>query len=52
MVLNGGAMTMYGPRDQVIAELAQQQARAQAQAQGQTPPRVAPESSGGIQPSA
>ncbi|MCF7534706.1 type I secretion system permease/ATPase [Pseudomonas petrae] len=52
MVLNSGAMTMYGPRDQVIAELAQQQAKAQAQAQGQTPPRVAPASTGAIQPSA
>ncbi|HEX8593748.1 MAG TPA: type I secretion system permease/ATPase [Pseudomonas sp.] len=52
MVLNGGAMTMYGPRDQVIAELAQQQAKAQAQAQGQTPPRVAPAATGAIQPSA
>jgi ATP-binding cassette subfamily C protein EexD len=45
-------MTMYGPRDQVIAELAQQQAKAQAQAQGQTPPRVAPTATGAIQPSA
>ncbi|MEX6665297.1 type I secretion system permease/ATPase [Pseudomonas sp. W2-17] len=54
MVLNSGAMTMYGPRDQVIAELAQQQAKAQAQAQGQTPPRVAPApaATGAIQPSA
>ncbi|TDV47384.1 ATP-binding cassette subfamily C protein EexD [Pseudomonas graminis] len=58
MVLNSGAMTMYGPRDQVIAELAQQQAKAQAQAQaqgqaqGQNPPRVAPASTGAIQPSA
>lgn len=54
MVLNSGAMTMYGPRDQVIAELAQQQAKAQAQPQGQTPPRVAPApaATGAIQPSA
>lgn len=56
MVLNSGAMTMYGPRDQVIAELAQQQAKAQAQAQGQAqgqnPTRVAPASTGAIQPSA
>lgn len=54
MVLNSGAMTMYGPRDQVIAELAQQQAKAQAQTQGQTPPRVAPApaATGAIQPSA
>lgn len=56
MVLNSGTLTMYGPRDQVIAELAQQQAKAQAQAQaqaqGQTPPRVAPASTGAIQPSA
>lgn len=56
MVLNSGTLTMYGPRDQVIAELAQQQAkaqaRAQAQAQGQNPPRVAPASTGAIQPSA
>lgn len=56
MVLNSGTLTMYGPRDQVIAELAQQQgkaqAQAQAQAQGQTPPRVAPASTGAIQPSA
>jgi ATP-binding cassette subfamily C protein EexD len=52
MVLNSGTMTMYGPRDQVIAELAQQQAKAQAQAQGQTPPRVAPAATGAIQPSA
>ncbi len=56
MVLNSGILTMYGPRDQVIAELAQQQAKAQAQAQaqaqGQTPPRVAPASTGAIQPSA
>lgn len=52
MVLNSGTMTMYGPRDQVIAELAQQQAKAQAQAHGQTPPRVAPAATGAIQPSA
>ncbi|SEU00171.1 type I secretion system permease/ATPase [Pseudomonas graminis] len=56
MVLNSGSLTMYGPRDQVIAELAQQQAKAQAQAQaqaqGQTPPRVAPAATGAIQPSA
>ncbi|WP_455914796.1 type I secretion system permease/ATPase [Pseudomonas syringae] len=56
MVLNSGTLTMYGPRDQVIAELAQQQAKAQAhaqaQAQGQNPPRVAPASTGAIQPSA
>jgi ATP-binding cassette subfamily C protein EexD len=56
IVLNSGTLTMYGPRDQVIAELAQQQAKAQAQAQaqaqGQTPPRVAPASTGAIQPSA
>jgi ATP-binding cassette subfamily C protein EexD len=52
MVLNGGTLSMYGPRDQVIAELAQQQAKAQAQAQGQTPPRVAPAATGAIQPSA
>lgn len=52
MVLSSGTMTMYGPRDQVIAELAQQQAKAQAQAQGQTPPRVAPAATGAIQPSA
>jgi ATP-binding cassette subfamily C protein EexD len=54
MVLNSGTMTMYGPRDQVIAELAQQQAKAQAQTQGQTPPRVAPApaATGAIQPSA
>lgn len=52
MVLNGGTLSMYGPRDQVIAELAQQQAKAQAQAQGQTPPRVAPAAPGAIQPSA
>jgi ATP-binding cassette subfamily C protein EexD len=52
MVLNSGAMTMYGPRDQVIAELAQQQAKAQAQASGQTPPRVAPAATDAVQPSA
>jgi ATP-binding cassette subfamily C protein EexD len=52
MVLNSGTLSMYGPRDQVIAELAQQQAKAQAQAQGQTPPRVAPAATGAIQPSA
>lgn len=52
MVLNAGTLSMYGPRDQVIAELAQQQAKAQAQAQGQTPPRVAPAATGAIQPSA
>ncbi|MCF7545261.1 type I secretion system permease/ATPase [Pseudomonas petrae] len=52
MVLNSGTMTMYGPRDQVIAELAQQQAKAQAQTQGQNPPRVAPAATGAIQPSA
>lgn len=52
MVLNAGTLSMYGPRDQVIAELAQQQAKAQAQAQGQTPARVAPAATGAIQPSA
>jgi ATP-binding cassette subfamily C protein EexD len=41
MVLNAGTLTMYGSRDQVIAELAQQQAKTQAQAQGQAQPRVA-----------
>lgn len=41
MVLNAGTLSMYGSRDQVIAELAQQQAKTQAQAQGQTQPRVA-----------
>lgn len=52
MVLNAGVITMYGAREQVIAELAQQQAKAQAQAQGQTPPRVAPTTAGAVQPSA
>jgi ATP-binding cassette subfamily C protein EexD len=54
MVLNAGVITMYGARDQVIAELAQQQAKAQAQAQaqGQTPPRVAPAATEVAQPSA
>ncbi len=43
MVLNAGTLSMYGARDQVIAELAQQQAKAaaQGQAQGQAHPRVA-----------
>ncbi|MEE4140296.1 type I secretion system permease/ATPase [Pseudomonas viridiflava] len=31
MVMNAGTITLYGPRDQVIAQLAQQQAQAQAQ---------------------
>lgn len=52
MVLNAGTLTMYGARDQVIAELAQQQAKAQAQAQGQAQPRVAPTASSEVQPSA
>lgn len=62
MVLNAGTLSMYGARDQVIAELAQQQAKAQAQAQGQAHPRVAaatppapaaaPAASGEEQPSA
>ncbi len=54
MVLNAGVITMYGARDQVIAELAQQQAKAQAQAQaqGQTQPRVAPAATEVAQPSA
>jgi ATP-binding cassette subfamily C protein EexD len=52
MVLNAGTLTMYGARDQVIAELAQQQAKAQAQAQGQAQPRVAPAASSEVQPSA
>jgi ATP-binding cassette subfamily C protein EexD len=43
---------MYGARDQVIAELAQQQAKAQAQAQGQAQPRVAPATPETAQPSA
>ena len=42
MVLNAGVITMYGARDQVIAELAQQQAKA-AQAQAQAQARVATE---------
>jgi ATP-binding cassette subfamily C protein EexD len=52
MVLNAGVITMYGAREQVIAELAQQQAKAQAQAQGQAQPRVAPAASSEVQPSA
>ncbi|HXR00324.1 MAG TPA: type I secretion system permease/ATPase, partial [Pseudomonas sp.] len=52
MVLNAGVITMYGAREQVIAELAQQQAKAQAQAQGQTPPRVAAAATEAAQPSA
>lgn len=56
MVLNAGTLTMYGARDQVIAELAQQQAKAQAQvqpqAQGQAQPRVAPTAPGEAQPKA
>jgi ATP-binding cassette subfamily C protein EexD len=52
MVLNAGVITMYGARDQVIAELAQQQAKAQAQAQGQAQPRVAPATPETAQPSA
>lgn len=52
MVLNAGVITMYGARDQVIAELAQQQAKAQAQAQGQVQPRVAPATTETAQPSA
>jgi ATP-binding cassette subfamily C protein EexD len=50
MVLNAGVITLYGARDQVIAELAQQQAKAQAQAQvqarapasGQVAPQASP----------
>ena len=53
MVLNAGTLTMYGARDQVIAELAQQQAKAQGQAQpqaqGQAQPRVAPTAPGEAQ---
>jgi len=52
MVLNAGTLTMYGARDQVIAELAQQQTKAQAQAQGQAQPRVAPTAPSEVQPSA
>ncbi|WP_447652339.1 type I secretion system permease/ATPase [Pseudomonas abietaniphila] len=52
MVLNAGVITMYGAREQVIAELAQQQAKAQAQAQGQAQPRVAPAATETAQPSA
>jgi ATP-binding cassette subfamily C protein EexD len=52
MVLNAGVITMYGAREQVIAELAQQQAKAQAQAQGQAQPRVAPATTETAQPSA
>jgi len=52
MVLNAGVLTMYGARDQVIAELAKQQAKAQAQATGQAQPRVAPTASSEVQPSA
>jgi ATP-binding cassette subfamily C protein EexD len=52
MVLNAGVITMYGAREQVIAELAQQQAKAQAQAQGQAQPRVAPATTEAAQPSA
>jgi ATP-binding cassette subfamily C protein EexD len=53
MVLNAGTLSMYGARDQVIAELAQQQAKAQGQAQpqaqGQAQPRVAPTAPGEAQ---
>lgn len=52
MVLAAGVITMYGAREQVIAELAQQQAKAQAQAQGQAQPRVAPATTEAAQPSA
>ncbi|MFA1030438.1 Protease secretion system ABC-type transporter [Pseudomonas syringae pv. helianthi] len=41
MVMNAGAITLYGARDQVIAELAQQQAKAQ-----QAQQRVAPAATG------
>jgi ATP-binding cassette subfamily C protein EexD len=50
MVLNAGTLSMYGSRDQVIAELAQQQAKTQAQAQGQTQPRVAAAAPGAATP--
>jgi len=52
MVLNAGTLSMYGSRDQVIAELAQQQAKTQAQAQGQTQPRVAAAAPGAATPAA
>ncbi|MBD8124346.1 MULTISPECIES: type I secretion system permease/ATPase [Pseudomonas] len=52
MVLNAGTLSMYGSRDQVIAELAQQQAKTQAQAQGQTQPRVAAAAPGPATPAA
>lgn len=52
MVLSAGTLSMYGARDQVIAELAQQQAKAQAKAQGQAQPRVAATTTGEEQPSA
>jgi ATP-binding cassette subfamily C protein EexD len=52
MVLNAGTLTMYGSRDQVIAELAQQQAKTQAQAQGQAQPRVAAAAPGAATPAA
>lgn len=41
MVMNAGTITLYGARDQVIAELAQQQAKAQ-----QAQQRVAPAATG------
>ena len=52
MVLSAGTLSMYGARDQVIAELAQQQAKAQAKAQGPAQPRVAATTTGEEQPSA
>lgn len=54
MVLNAGVITLYGARDQVIAELAQQQAKAQGQAPapGQAQPRVAPAPTDAARPSA
>lgn len=52
MVLNAGTLSMYGSRDQVIAELAQQQAKTQAQAQGQAQPRVAAAAPGAATPAA
>jgi ATP-binding cassette subfamily C protein EexD len=60
MMLNAGVITMYGPREQVIAELAQQQAKAQQRVAPAAAPaapaapttQVAPVTTDSSQPSA
>lgn len=46
MMLNAGVITMYGPREQVIAELAKQQAKTQSRVAPAPAPAAAPTTQG------